>query len=302
MKRIVSVSLGSHKRDWEAEATFGGQTFHLKRIGTDGDLARYRRLLEEWDGKADVLALGGLDLYVRQGKRVYAFREVQQLIKGIKTPLVDGSGLKQTLERRAVRYLAEEGILDFKGLPTLLVAGVDRFGLAEELRDRGADLCLGDMMFALGLPLPFRKWWQFSLLGRLLLPIIRLLPFKWLYPTGQSQEEIKPKYEKWYRWADLICGDFLLIKRHLPDKLPGKYILTNTTTVEDRQLLRQRGVKALITTTPSFAGRSSGSNVLEGVIMLLAGVTEYDEARYEAVLDELQLKPEINWLQQNQED
>lgn len=298
MKTIASISLGSSKRDFEVETEFGGQQFRLLRLGTDGSLGEYRRLLEEWDEKADALALGGLDLYVRQGQRVYTFRDAARLARGLKKPVVDGSGLKATLERNAVRSLAEQGVLKFEGLPVLLVAGIDRFGLAEELRDRHCELVLGDMMFALGVPVAFTRWWQFILAGRILLPLIVRLPFKWIYPTGEKQETTKPRFGKWYKWAELICGDFHFIRKYLPERLEGKYILTNTITSADRQLLKERGLKALITTTPSFGGRSLGTNVLEGAILLLSGATQYDPARYEAVLDELKLQPEVSWLQE----
>jgi len=44
--------------------------------------------------------------------------------------------------------------------------------------------------------------------------------------------------------------------------------LTNTTTSENVEELKKRGVSLLITTTPVIEGRSFGTNVLEGVSLL----------------------------------
>ena len=38
----------------------------------------------------------------------------------------------------------------------------------------------------------------------------------------------------------------------MPDNLAGKTIITNTVTAGDRKLLRNAGVRCLITTTPSW--------------------------------------------------
>jgi hypothetical protein len=92
-------------------------------------------------------------------------------------------------------------------------------------------------------------------------------------------------------WADIIAGDFHYIRRHLPTAesgiLKGKTILTNTTTEQDQIELRERGVKRLITTTPSFDGRSFGTNVMEAMCVALNGGKLLDKAGYEAVLAKL---------------
>jgi len=51
--------------------------------------------------------------------------------------------------------------------------------------------------------------------------------------------------------------------------------LTNTTTSENVEELKKRGVSLLITTTPVIEGRSFGTNVLEGVFTALLGKTWY---------------------------
>ena len=213
------------------------------------------------------LALEAPDLYIFAGNRRYTFNEIVKLWSGAKkTPFVDGSGLKHTLERETVAYLQDKSIVDFSSKKVLLVCAVDRFGMAEALALRAKSIVFGDLFFNLGIPIPVRSMKALNTIARWSLPVIIHLPFKWLYPTGEKQEKITPKWGNYYAEADVIAGDFHLIRRFMPDNLAGKIVLTNTTTETDSEALKQRGVTQLITTTPVFDGRSFGTNVMEAVL------------------------------------
>src|SRR6185436_2745390 len=67
--RVVSVSLGSSKRDHAARATLLGREFSIERQGTDGDLKKARETIAQLDGKVAAIGLGGIDLYVVAGAR-----------------------------------------------------------------------------------------------------------------------------------------------------------------------------------------------------------------------------------------
>ncbi len=296
MKQVVSISLGSSKRDHAVEAEFLGKKFLIQRIGTDGDMKRMVALFKELDGRVDAFGLGGMDLYIRAGSRRYLIRDAAKLIKAAKTtPVVDGGGLKDTLERRVVADLIKQGIMEFQGKRILLVSAVDRFGLAEALDDAGANLICGDLIFGLGLPLPVHSLSHFQKVAYMLAPIACRLPFKMLYPTGNKQEKIDTRFQRYYKDAAIIAGDFLFIRRYMPPELPGKVIITNTVTEDDIEVLRRRGIKTLITTTPEFNGRSFGTNVMEGVLLTLSGkgADEITADDYNQLLDELQFKPRI---------
>jgi len=243
----------------------------MERVGTDGDLKKAARMIAELDGKVDAIGLGGIDLYLYAGKRRFMIREAKQLARAAKkTPVVDGSSLKVTLERRLVDDLAE----NFPGKPlsesrALVVSAADRWGMAEGIYQHAAHTVFGDLMFGLGIPIPIRTIKALERVARVAAPIVAQMPFKLLYPTGSKQKEHKPKFQDFFHWADWYCGDFHYIRRNLPEQLSGKVILTNTTTADDQALLRQRGLDYLITTTPVIDGRSFGMNVLEGLIVAL---------------------------------
>ncbi len=296
MKRVVSISLGSSKRDHRAVAEFGGQTFSIERIGTDGDKDKAIKLISELDGKVDAFGMGGTDLYIYAGNKRYTFKESAQIAAAARyTPIVDGSGVKNTLERRVVQYLKDKEGITFKNKQILVVCAVDRFGLAEELVAAGGRTVFGDLLFGLGLPIPIRSLGTLGMLARVIAPVITRLPIKMFYPTGDSQTQNIPRFSQYFEQAEFIAGDFHFIRRYMPTKLDGKLIITNTVTQKDEALLQERGVKTLITTTPEIGGRSLGTNVLEAILVTLLGkrseeLTEFDYGR---ILQDLEIIPRI---------
>ncbi len=303
VKQVISVSLGSSKRDKTVDVALLGQNFRISRVGTDGSFKKMRTVLRELDGNVDAIGLGGIDVFLFIGSKRYAIRDGLKLMNIVqKTPVVDGSFLKQTLEKKIVHFLARDTKLVTPSSKVLMVSAADRFGMAQAFQENGCPMVFGDLMFALGIPLPIRSLGQLERLAHIALPLITQLPFRILYPTGSKQDlpdnQKKARFSAYYREADIIAGDFHFIRRYLPSALPGKTIVTNTTTEADVQLLKERGVSHLVTTTPQYEGRSFGTNVLEGVLLTLVEKPwrEVTLEDYNYLIDKLELKPQITKL------
>ena len=298
MKRAVSISLGSSKRNKKVVVTFDGEPVSVERIGTDGDPDKARKLFAELDGQVDAFGVGGVELYLRIDDREYPLRSGLGLIKDVrKTPAVDGRGLKHTLERRVFELAAPQ----LGGVPhyerAFVTLAVDRYGMALAVSEVADEVIFGDLMFALGLPIPVKGIDNLRRLGRALLPVLGKLPISMVYPTGEKQETIEPKFEKYWRRAQLIAGDFLYIRKHMPDDLTGKDILTNTTTAADVELLKARGVRWLITTTPRYEGRSFGTNMMEAALTAYAGKGRpLTNDELNQLIDRLNIRPNVERL------
>ena len=292
-KHVVSVGLGSSTRDAHIETELLGQPVIIERRGTDGDVNKAAQLLRELDGKVDAFGLGGVVLFIQAAGRRYYLREAVNLAKNAKqTPTVCGAGLKNTLERLVVEGL--EPTLNWQSKKVLLVSGVENFGMAESLDKLGAQVTYADMVFFLGLPFPLRSLSALARATRVLAPLITQLPISMLYPTGKKQETSKADWRsRCLARADVVAGDFHLIRRHLPDDLRGKTILTQTTTQNDTELLRQRGLKTLVTTTPRYDGRSLSTNMLEAALIAVSGRYPLSEADYRELLAEAGLEPDV---------
>lgn len=301
MRRVVSVSLGSSKRNKVHEVEILGEMFNIERIGTDGDLDKFAQMFSDLDGKVDALGVGGADIYFVVGDKRYTQKQIAKLIGGAKkTPVVDGSGLKHTLERKTIETLQSEGTVDFSKETVLLVSAVDRFGMAQALEKSGAKVIFGDFLFALGLPIPLRKYKWVKVFGAITLPLVCMLPFKWFYPTGEKQEKRTPKFPKIFAEATMIAGDWHYIRRYGPDNMKGKTILTQTLRKADLEWLKTTGAERAITTTPVMGGETFATNVMEGVLITVLGKRPEDmkESDYLETLQKLNWKPNIIPLQE----
>lgn len=298
IRRVVSISLGSSKRNAAAELELAGQKFIVERIGTDGDTDKAKELMQQWDGKAAAIGLGGTDLYVYAGNKRYTFKESADLVANVhETPVLDGSGLKNSLERKVINELSESGRVHLRGTKVLLVCGVDRFGMAEALLENGAELTLGDLIFSLNINKPLHSLTALGFWAKILAPFITRLPVSWFYPMGEEQDKKVVRHPEYFIENDIIAGDFHYIKKFMPSKLPGKVIITNTVTAKDREMLRDAGVELLITTTPCIDGRSFGTNVMEALLVALDGSkTSLSSKRYLELLEKYDIEASVEYL------
>lgn len=297
MKRAVSISLGSSKRNNAVELDLLGERVRIERIGTDGDMEQAARLFGELDGQVDAFGVGGADLGLMVGDRRYLLHSVKPMVRLVKhTPLVDGSGLKNTLERGVAPYMDAQ-IGSPQPRRVLMTSGADRWGMSMSFLDSGYEGVFGDLMFGLGLPVPLRSAAAIKRVTALLLPVVTRLPFEWLYPTGEKQETNTPKFGRWYEWASVIAGDCHFVKRFMPARLDGKIICTNTTTPEDVATFRAAGVRHLVTTTPRLEGRSFGTNMMEAMLVAVSGKGRpLTDSELEEMIVRLELRPHIERL------
>jgi hypothetical protein len=300
MKRAVSISIGSSKRNKAVQVNLLGETVSIERIGTDGDMEKAAQLYRELDGKVDAFGVGGADLGLQVDDKWYPLYSVNKMVRFVKeTPLVDGAGLKNTLENVLAGFI-EAKIGDYVralGKKAFIVSGADRWGMSKSFLDAGYECVFGDIMFGLGLPIAVRSEASLKRLAAVLMPVVGRLPFEWVYPTGEKQEVRIPKWENYYAWGTVLAGDCHYVKRHMPEKLEGKIIATNTTTPADVEAFRQAGIKYLVTSTPVLDGRSFGTNMMEAALIAVSGKKrKLSYAELNDLLGQLGFEPQLQTL------
>jgi hypothetical protein len=277
-----------------------GEAVSIERIGTDGDMEAAALKYKELDGKVDAFGVGGADLGALVDGKWYPFFSIKPMVRYVqKTPLVDGGGLKNTLENKAPMFLDKKigDYINSRGRKVLVTVGVDRWGLSRSFAECGYETVYGDLMFGLGIPIAIHKLSSLKFLAALLMPVAGRLPFEWIYPTGEKQEKRTPNWKKYYDWATVIAGDCHYIKRFMPNQLTGKVIVTNTTTPDDVETFRKSGVKYLVTTTPVLDGRSFGTNMMEAALVAVSGKRRpLTWAELSEMLDRLGSEPQLQEL------
>jgi hypothetical protein len=145
MKRAVSISIGSSSRNKSVEIELLGEKVCIERLGTDGDMEKAAQIYKELDGKVDAFGVGGADLGLLVDDKWYPLYSVQPMVRYVKqTPLVDGAGLKNTLEGQVAQFI-ESRIGDYiKEKKVLFTAGADRWGMTRSFVNAGYECVFGD--------------------------------------------------------------------------------------------------------------------------------------------------------------
>ena len=103
---IVNVSLAGSDRDYDQHVTFLEQEFHLRRIGTNGDVAAAEELVRKWADDADVIAVTGIrearvaGLYDGDLEAVNRVKRATRMI-----PVTDGHALRDVLQEWSIRHV-----------------------------------------------------------------------------------------------------------------------------------------------------------------------------------------------------
>ena len=293
IKHAISISLGGSKRDKKVTIKLKGEEISVERVGMDGDIAKARQMYLDLDGKVDAFGVGGVDLYLRLDEKEYPLHAALRLVSGVtKTPLCDGRGLKHTLERR-VFQLAKSQLGEIRFKQAFVPVAIDRLGLAEAVAEVAERTVFGDLMVALGVPIPIYGIPAFKRVARVMLPFVSHFPMSMIF-YGSDGAEQEPKYTKYFEESDLIAGDFLFMRKYMPKNMSGKTVVTNTTTEDNIALLKERGVKTVITTTPRYDGRSFGTNMLEAALTAYAGKgRRLSDNELNELIDDLGLRPTV---------
>jgi predicted amino acid dehydrogenase len=229
-------------------------------MGTGGDPDRAGACIAEYDGKVDAIALEGFAAQLKLGteSRVHAIGAALKSATA-RTPIVDGSGVRDGLERWAVMLAdrAQPGI--FAQKIVLMTPGLNHAGLIDELNKHSRTIRYADPFVFFNLP-------DFPLVGGLVggkqtlgraasLTLDRLYdaPFRRLHPLAGTPHAHRP--ESPFHSADILAGDIGAIRRYAPALLERKTIVVEYATADDLEDLRERGVSIVVTLMPSLDGK-----------------------------------------------
>ena len=254
MKQILVLDLGVGKD--KRVVSFAGQEAELHRIGTDGDLELTRQLLRQADGQVDVIALEGMPAQLRLGAMSHTHSDGAALRGLVKqTPLVDGGGVRDGLERWAVMLAdrAQPGIFAEKFI--LMAPGLNHNGLADEIAKHSPALRYADPFVFFNLPdfpgVGSRK--SLEQFSARTLDQLAHAPFKLIHARAGTPHAHRA--ESPFHHADVLVGDIGAIRRYAPHELKRKTIVAEYATEQDIADLQARGASIVVTLMPGLGER-----------------------------------------------
>jgi predicted amino acid dehydrogenase len=133
---IVNVSLASSERDYDRHVTFLDREFHLRRVGTDGDVSAAEDLVHKWAQDAEVLAVTGIrearvaGLYDGDLEAVNRVKQASRMV-----PIADGHTLRAVLQDWSIRQVQSDMPGYFTNARVLVLGGSNHAATIRILRD-----------------------------------------------------------------------------------------------------------------------------------------------------------------------
>jgi predicted amino acid dehydrogenase len=276
MKRIVSISLGTSRRNYCCTLTVLGQRVEVRHIGTNGNSAHAAMLARAYDGEVDVISLDIPAVAAHLRAACYTHPGVREIVEQTrKTPVVYGQVLRTTLERWAVLRASEALSVAWHTCRVLLPFGIESYQAASALEALQPRMRFADPLFHTGVPFvpPLRSRAQLEQYSATVLPALLLLPLRFMLGTPGTQGRASQRIRHLFKQADLIVGKCETIVRAAPPAMPGRIILTDDPSPAEIEDLRRRGVATLVTLTQPLCAQQPflSAAVLEAIITAVNG-------------------------------
>ena len=295
MKKVVTVTLGASKQDFEFETSFLGEKYAVKRMGADGDHRKAWEMLRRHQANADAMGLGETSDHYHVGLRTIVNRETEKLLKVVtRVPVTTGATLRRLLQVRAVRHVQKELGNYFNNNKVLFLSGMRNYEIAVALSDYTKNLSFADPVFQAGSPLLLSSLAQLELYARGNELVAGQTPFRLLEKSlaGLKNMRVANAMSK----SHLIVGTFGEIKAiGTVANLEGKTIITSAVHDDQLAFYKQCKVNLVIDVSPNLFGRVVGVATLEAMILAHLGrnANELADDEFEEIITELNITPRL---------
>ncbi|HMO44480.1 MAG TPA: dehydrogenase [Rubrivivax sp.] len=295
MKKVVTVTLGASKQDFDFQTDFLGERFSVKRIGTDGDHRKAWDLLRRHQASADAIGVGETSDHYHVGLRTITNRETEKLTKVVtRVPVTTGATLRRLLQVHAVRCVQKELGNYFNNNRVLFLSGMRNYEIAVALSDYTQNLSFADPVFQAGSPVLLGSLAQLELYARGAELVAGQKPLRMLEKslTGLKNMRVANAMGK----AHVVVGTFNEIKAvGSVANLEGKTLITSAVHDDQLAFYRQCKVNLVIDVSPNLFGRVVGAATLEAMILAHLGrnANELSDEEFAEIIDELDIKPRL---------
>jgi len=295
MKNVISISLGASSQDFRFDTEFLGAKMRVRRLGTDGSVARALALLAHWDARADAIGLGLARDDGRLGTSAAAARDGTRLRRAAtRAPSTTGARLGDIFLEWAVRGAQDKLGHYFDNACVLFFSGTGHAKLATTMAEYTPNLLFADPLLQLGLPKLLTSLDALHLYERGAHHVL-----SWLPPRRVAA----PLLGQWSRHVlrkALAKATVVVARPHELDafgieELAGKTVVTANVNDERMARFRDKGVAMVIDAAPTMHGHVVGPELLDAMILAATGkaADEILEDDYLDVIAGLEAQPRI---------
>ncbi len=295
MKKIVTVSLGASKKDFEFTTQFLGQEFSIRRMGADESVARAWELMRRQQAHADAIGLSEISDHIHVGMRTLINKETRRLTSVVtRVPVTTGATLRRLLQVRAVRYVQKELGRYFDNNLVLFLSGMRNYDIAVAMSDYTRNLSFADALLQTGAPTLLSSLEQLELFAKGSEWFLNGRPGQFLEAAllGFKNQFLSSAVEK----SHVVVGSFGEIKAvGTRANLEGKTLITSAIDDERMAFFKECKVNLVVDVSPALFERVVGINVIEAMILatLEKSPEEVSDDDFNEILDELQIKPRL---------
>ena len=295
MKKVVTVTLGSSKHDFEFNTEFLGQSFSVRRLGADMDTGKAWELMRRQQASADAIGLGEISDHYHVGLRTIINKDTQHLTNVVtRVPVTTGATLRRLLQVRAVRYVQKELGSYFNNNLVLFLSGMRNYDMAVALSDYTKNLSFADALFQTGAPTMLTSLEQLELYAKGSELMLSSATGRALEASLSSfkNNRVAGVVEK----SHVIVGTFAEFKAvGSPANLEGKTLITSAVDDERMAFFTKCKVNLVVDVSPMLFDKVVGINTIEAMILaaLDKRQEEVSDDDLEEILDELNITPRL---------
>ena len=271
MKTVIGISLGASSQNFEFNTRLKGQVLNVRRVGTDGSIARAARLLRQWDESADAIGLG---LVKDGGKLGHPGREsaaTERLRASVShAPLTTGARLADILLEWAVRHAQGELGHYFDNTRVLFFSGLANQKLAHTMAEYTPNLRFADPVLQLGVPKLLGSLEALGLYASGMHGVADWVPPR-LLPSPLLKQWASHTLRHAVKHAHVVVAPVHELDALGIEELAGKTVVTTTVNEARLQTLRDKGVHLVIDGAPLMKGHALDPSLLDAMLMAATG-------------------------------
>ena len=295
MKTVVGISLGAASQDFEFTTTFLGTRLSVRRLGTDGSMARAERLLKQWERQADVIGIG----LPRDSYTVGSYRFVDKDAAHMKSlvtrvPVTTGARLGEIFLEWAVRH-TQIGLGNyFNNALVLFFSGMSSYKLATTMAEYTDNVQFADPLLQLGVPKLLTSLDALSLYASGAHYVAEWEPPR-IIPDDLLRQWTHFVLRRAMAKATVIVAPVHELDDFGPEELAGKTIITSALNDERAAAFAEKGVMMVVDGAPAMHGHVLGPSLLDAMIIAVTGKNPDDilEDDYLDIITESGIEPRI---------